>query len=95
MRISWHPRGEIIATGSADCTAALWRLAGSEEGPDCGIKDVTRYPDATGLLAGHPEEVYACEVRPARLPDLLQAVLDTRTALFDLQAAPTEPSRHI
>ena len=58
--MAWHPTMTILATGSADGTACLWRVAqpgaggASAHDPDAGA--IAR----VDVLGGHPEEVYGC-----------------------------------
>jgi WD40 repeat protein len=60
VRVAWHPTMTILATGSADGTACLWRVAqpgaggASAHDPDAGA--IAR----VDVLGGHPEEVYGC-----------------------------------
>ena len=61
VRVAWHPRMRLLATGGAEGAVGVWRVAqpgdetpASAHDPDGG--DVAR----VDTLGGHPEEVYGC-----------------------------------
>lgn len=89
VRVTWHPTMKILATGSADGTAAVWRVAqpGVEESasaldPDAGA--VAR----VDVLGGHLGEVYGCAFvgEGAGAGPVLATASGTDLHLWDLEA---------